>query len=166
MCVCRLCAVCLCHVCHVSCVSCVCHVLCVCPRGQPSVSLSLRHSPLFFLKQNLSLETGAHQTSWSSWPVTPRDPSHAQPWGWITDECHHTLHFHMGSGHQTQVPCLQDTLYPISSAQSLHFWWGQLCSSSTAMLGSKLPVETKGEKVPSHQSGPGHEWLALTLKSL
>lgn len=46
--------------------------------------------------------------------------------------------------------CETNTLCPISSAQWLHFWWGQLCSPSTAVLGSKLPVETKGEKVTSH----------------
>lgn len=96
-----------------SCV-CVCHVcvcVCVCIGGPPCISLSLRHSPLCCLKQNLSLETGAHQISRSSWPVTPGDPSHAQPWDWITDDCHHTLHFLMGSGHQTQVPCLRDKYF-------------------------------------------------------
>lgn len=59
----------------------------------------------------------------------------------------------MPSCQSTQLSCCT------SGAAS---WW-ELCSPSTVVLASKLPVETKKcEKLPSHQSGPW-QWLAPTL---
>lgn len=47
----------------------------ICGCQKPISRVFLNHFSCFFLRQGLWVEFGAHQSSWTSWPASPKDPS-------------------------------------------------------------------------------------------